>query len=75
MAAVYPASLFPFRRKGCSDVLIGCLSGKTTTRGTGEEADLHEIRLVNVLDSNCFFAYCSGDCFKSNGAALVIFNH
>ena len=50
-----PASLFPFHRKCGPNMLIGCLCGKTAARGTGEEADLHEIRLADILDGRALF--------------------
>lgn len=74
MAAVCPASLFPFRRKGCSDVLIGCLSGKTAARGTGEEADLHEIRLADIFDGRSLFADSGRNSVDPDRTAIEFMN-
>lgn len=66
--------IFPFRRKGCSDVLIGCLSGKTATRGTGEEADLHEIRLADIFDGRALFADSGRNGVDPDRTAIELIN-
>ena len=43
-----------------------------SSRCTVEEADLHEIRLNNVLDGHGLLAYGSGQCFQSYRAAAVV---
>ncbi len=53
------------------EVFVGAGSGHAAARGAVDEADLHEVRLVDLLDGVFFFAEGRGERAHADGAAAV----
>ncbi len=53
-----------------------CSGGHAASaRSSGQETDLHKVRLVDVFDGDSLFAYSGGEGLQTDGAAAVVFYH
>ena len=55
-------------------MLVGRLRGAAAPGGPGQEAQLHEIRLVYVFQGDGLFSDGSGQGFQAHRAAAIVLN-
>ena len=56
-------------------MIVGKLCDTSAARSSCKEADLHKIRLVNVLDCNGFLTNRCGKGIKSNRATVIVLDN